>query len=91
MTAEAKYPINFARSGKTFVLSLHYIGSNSFLFVNAVKIFQSKTRDSENKTYPLYPGNISKDFALDNMKKTGVKVREKAFQFIMMLLILAIF
>ena len=31
--AEAKYPINFTKTGKRFVLSLHYNGSNSFLFV----------------------------------------------------------
>ena len=37
-TAEAKYPINFTQSGKRFVLSRHYNGSNSFLFVNATKV-----------------------------------------------------
>ena len=37
LTAEAKYPINFTQSGKWFVLSLHYNGSNSF--VNASKIY----------------------------------------------------
>ena len=36
--AEAKYPINFRESGKRFVLSLHYNGRRSFLFVNATKI-----------------------------------------------------
>ena len=29
LTAEAKYPINFIQSGKRFVLSLHYNGSNN--------------------------------------------------------------
>ena len=49
LTAEVKYPINFTEPGKRFALSLHYIGSNSFLFVNAVKCtslkktFRSKT------------------------------------------------
>ena len=42
LTAEAKYPINFTQSRKRFVLSLHDNGSNSFLFVNAPKIHQSK-------------------------------------------------
>ena len=32
--AEAKYPISFTKSGKIFLLRLHYNGSNSFLFVN---------------------------------------------------------
>ena len=34
LTADAKYSINFLRSNKKFCLSLHYNGSNSFLFVN---------------------------------------------------------
>ena len=46
LTAEAKYRINFTQSGKRFVLSVHYNGSNSFLFVNATKIYQFKGEDS---------------------------------------------
>ena len=42
LTAKAKYPINFTQSGKRFVLSLHYNGTNSFLFVNATKAYQFK-------------------------------------------------
>ena len=37
LTAKAKYPIDFTQPNKRFVLSLHYNGSNSFLFVNAIK------------------------------------------------------
>ena len=37
ITVEAKYPINFTKSGKRFVLSLYSNGSNSFLFVSAIK------------------------------------------------------
>ena len=37
LTAEAVYSINFTQSNSTFCLSLHYNGSNSFLFVNATK------------------------------------------------------
>ena len=47
LTAEAKYPINFTQSGKRFVLSLHYNGSNSFLFVNATKVYQFKAKNSK--------------------------------------------
>ena len=79
ITAEAKYPINFTESGKRFVLSPHYNGSNSFLFVNAVKIYQFKAKDSEIKLYPLCLGNISKDFTLDELKKTGLKGIIKVF------------
>ena len=42
LTAEAIYSINFIRPNKRFVLSMHYNGSNSFLFVNATKIAQCK-------------------------------------------------
>ena len=37
LTAEAKYAINFTQPIKIFVLSMHYNGSNSFLFANATK------------------------------------------------------
>ena len=59
LTAEAKHPINFTQSGKRFVLSLHYNGSNSFLFVNATKIYKFKAKNSEIKYYTLCLGNIS--------------------------------
>ena len=73
ITAEAKYPIKFSLSGKRFVLSLHYNGNNSLLFVNATKIYQFKGKASEIKDYALCLGNISKNFAIDNMKKRGLK------------------
>ena len=79
ITAEAKYLINFTESEKKILLSLHYNGSNSFLFVNSVKIYQFKAKDSEIKPYPLCLGNISKDFSLDNMKKTGLEGNVEAF------------
>ena len=69
LTAEAKYPINFTQLGKTFVLSLHYNGSNRFLFVNDTKVYQFKAKNSEIKDYALCLGNISKDFTINNMKK----------------------
>ena len=73
LTAEAKYPINFTQSGKRFVLSLHYNGSNSFLFVNATKIYQFKAKDSEIKDYTLCLGNISKYFTINKIKKKQVQ------------------
>ena len=79
LTAEAKYPINFTQSGKRFVLSLHYNGSNSFLFVNATKVYQSKAKNSEIKDYALCLGNVSKDFTINNMKKAGLKGVVKCF------------
>ena len=79
ITAEAKYPINFTESGKRFVLSLHYNGIDSFLFVNAVKMYEFKAKDSEIKLYPLCLGNISKHFSLGNIKKSSIKRNCKIF------------
>ena len=73
LTVGAKYPINFTKSGKRFVLSLHYNERNSFLFVNATKLYQFKPKTSEIKDYALCLGNISKDFTIDNSKKTNKK------------------
>ena len=49
---------NIRQSGKRFVLSLHYNGSNSFIFANATKIYKFRAKDSEIKDYALYLGNI---------------------------------
>ena len=62
LTAETIQPINFTQSNKRFVLSLHYNGSNSFLFVDATKIYQFKAKNSEIKDYALWLGNIAKDY-----------------------------
>ena len=69
LTAEVIYLINFTQANKTFVLILHYNGSNSFLFVNATKVYQLKTKDSKIKDYTLCLGNISKGFTINSMKK----------------------
>ena len=55
------------------MLNLHDNGTNSFLFVNAVTMYQFKAKYSEVKAYSLRFSNTSKDFTLDNMKKTGLK------------------
>ena len=70
LTAEAKYPINFTQRNKRSVLSLHYNGNNSFLFVNATRIYQFKAKNSEIKDYALCLSNLSKDFTISNMIKT---------------------
>ena len=40
------------------------------MFVNGKKIHKLKAKDSEIVETPLCLGNISKDWSLDNMKKT---------------------
>ena len=39
-----------------------------FLYVNAVKLYQFKAKDSEMVACPLILANISKDFTNDNTK-----------------------
>ena len=72
LTAEKKYCINFTQSGERFVLTVDYIGSNNFLSVNATKVYQSKAKNSEIKYYSLCLGNVSRNFTVSNMKKTGL-------------------
>ena len=79
LTGEAKYPIFFTPSNRRLLLSLHYNGSDSFLFVDATKIYQFKAKDSEIKKYPLSLDNVSKDFTIDDMKKTGLKGKVNFF------------
>ena len=79
LTVEAIYRINFTQSNKRFVLWLYYNGSNSFLFVNTTKVYQFKAKIFEIKHYALCLGNILKDFTIENLNKTGLKVVVKFF------------
>ena len=45
----------------------------AFLFINATKIYQFKSKDSEIKTYPLWLGKILGDFSVNNMKENKIK------------------
>ena len=57
---------------KTFCLSLHYNGATSYLFFNGTGIYKFKAKDSKIIVSRLCLGNISKDWLVDNMKKTGI-------------------
>ena len=70
LTAEKMYSINFTVTKKKFCLSLHYNGANSYLFVNGTEIYKSKAKDSEIVATSFCLGNISKDWSVDNKKKT---------------------
>ena len=50
---------------------MHCNGANNYLFVNGTEIYKFKTKYSEIIVSPLCLGNISKDWSIDNMKKTG--------------------
>ena len=92
LAAEAKYPINFTQPRKRFVLSLHYNGNNSFLFVNTAKINLFKRKYCEIKDYTLCLRSVSKDLTTNKSeKKTGLKRSVICFLLILILLILMIF
>ena len=70
LTAEVFY--KFYRAYKKICLSLHYNSANTYLFVSGVEIIKYKARGSEIKPTFLCLGGVSKDFSVDNMKKTGL-------------------
>ena len=45
---------------------------NSYIFVNGVEIYKFKAKNFEVNTSPLCSGNISKEFLVDYLKKTGL-------------------
>ena len=71
LTAEKMYSINFTVTNKRICLSLHHNGANSYLFVNRTEIYKFKAKNSEILVGPICLGKISKDWSVDNMKKTG--------------------
>ena len=73
LAAEKLYSIHFTKQNRKFCLILHYNGANSYLFDNGTEIIKLKVKDSEIKAYPLCLRNISKDWSVHIMKKTGLK------------------
>ena len=51
---------------------MHYNGANTCLFVNGTEIYKFKAKDSEIVASPICLENISKDWLVDNMKRTGL-------------------
>ena len=84
------YSINFTEKNKKFCLSLHYNGTNSYLFVNGTEIYTFKAKDSEIVVTPLCLGNISKNWLIDNMKKLDLMTMFIILVQIIMLLMLMI-
>ena len=50
---------------------MHYNVTNGYLFVNGTAIYKFKAKDSKIEASPLCLGNISKDWSVDNLKRTG--------------------
>ena len=61
--AEKLYKTDFTQQDKKFVLSLHYNGDDSYLFVNGVQQLKFKAGNSEIKRTILTLGNVSADFS----------------------------
>ena len=88
LNAEAIYPVNFTQPKE--IVSC-YNASNSFIFVNATKIYQFKEKNSKIKNYTLCLVNILKDFT-NNVKQTALKGIVKIVCLLtLILLILAVF
>ena len=68
--AEKLYSQNFTAVSKKFVLSLHYNGDDSYLFVNGKQELKFKAKDDQIVKEILCLGNISDDWAAANAQKT---------------------
>ena len=66
------YSINFTENSKKNYLRFHCNGANSYFFVYSKAIHKFNVKDSEIVATPLCLGNVSKDWSVDNMKKTGL-------------------
>ena len=69
--AEKIYSQNFTAVDKKFVLSLHYNGDDSDLFVNGKQELKFKAKDDQIVKKVLCLGNISDDWTTINAEKTG--------------------
>ena len=69
---EKIYSQNFTAVNKKFVLSLHYNGDDSYLFVNGKRELKFKAKDDHIVKEILCLGNISDDWTAANAQKTGL-------------------
>ena len=83
--AQKTYFISFTKSKTRFCLSLHYNGNNNYLIVNGTEIrkFKAKKYEIKDGQTEICLGNISRDFSVNNMKKTGLygNVRDFSIDF----------
>ena len=69
--AEKLYSQNFTAVNKKFVLSLHYNGDDSYLFINGKRELKFKAKDDQIVKEIFCLGNISDDWTAANAEKTG--------------------
>ena len=72
--AEKMFYRNFTEPGKKFILSLHYNGDNSYLFVNGREEIKFKTKTAQIINKNLWLSNLSHDWTKDQSTKTSLYV-----------------
>ena len=72
LSAENMCSIRFTELNKKACLSLHNNSANNYLFVNGKEIHKFEAKDSEIVLTLLCLGNISKDWSVDDLKRTGL-------------------
>ena len=70
--AEKNFYRNSTDFGKKFVLSLHYNGDNSYLFVNGRQELKFKAKTDQLVKEKLCIGNLSDQWTTSESEKTGV-------------------
>ena len=70
--AEKMYSQNFAQPSTKFVLSLHYNGDNSYLFVNGKQELKFKAKTESLVREKLCIGNLSDKWSTSESEKTGL-------------------
>ena len=90
---EKIYNTNFTEQSKKFVLSLHYNGDNSYLFVNGSQELTFKSSVNYLDRNLLCVGNISSDWSLANGTETGLygNVYEFAIDYVPLIGVKAIY
>ena len=66
---------NFTDFGKKFVLSLHYNGDDSYLFVNGRQELKFKAKTNQLVKEKLCIGNLSDQWTTSESEKTGTNFR----------------
>ena len=70
--AEKNFYRNFTDHGKKFVLSLHYNGDDSYLFVNGRQELKFKAKTDQLVKEKLSIGNLSDQWTTSESDKTGL-------------------
>ena len=73
MYAEKVSRQNFTQPSKKFVLSLHYNGDDSYLFVNGKQELKFKSKTEHLVKEKLCIGNLSDQWTASESKKTGLR------------------